>query len=317
MHHFGTALTQQQGWLLRKNSEQIILSFDSDEAGLTAKIRALDILQNMGCDIRILQMEGAKDPDEYIIKYGNARFQNLIDKALSVIEFKVKVLKQNLNLNNINDKIKFLNEIAKLIAKVDNTIEREVYIEKIAKEYEISKEAIYAEVNKLTYSDSKNEKVLDKARPVVKHQKIEKSEVSLAIKRRENTILSILLMGDLNIFQIIKQNIKIEDFKDELNQQIAKKLYEEFEKGNSNINGILDDLQEEEQNHITEILADDYEIDDVEKAIDDIMQSYEKDKLNERKFSILELLENNIDIEQKSKLEKELNDIIIRLAKMK
>ena len=317
MHHFGTALTQQQGWLLRKNSEQIILSFDSDEAGLTAKIRALDILQNMGCDIRILQMEGAKDPDEYIIKYGNARFQNLIDKALSVIEFKVKVLKQNLNLNNINDKIKFLNEIAKLIAKVDNTIEREVYIEKIAKEYEISKEAIYAEVNKLTYSDSKNEKVLDKARPVVKHQKIEKSEVSLAIKRRENTILSILLMGDLNIFQIIKQNIKIEDFKDELNQQIAKKLYEEFEKGNSNINGILDDLQEEEQNHITEILADDYEIDDIEKAIDDIMQSYEKDKLNERKFSILELLENNIDIEQKSKLEKELNDIIIRLAKMK
>ena len=96
-------------------------------------------------------MEGAKDPDEYIIKYGNARFQNLIEKAISVIEFKVKVLKRNLNLENTNDKIKFLNEIAKLIAKIDNTIEREVYIEKIAKEYEISKEAIYAEVNKLTY----------------------------------------------------------------------------------------------------------------------------------------------------------------------
>ena len=129
-HHFGTALTQQQGWLLRKNAEQIILSFDSDEAGLTAKIRALDILQNMGCDIRVLQMEGAKDPDEYIIKYGNARFQTLIDKALSVIEFKVKILKQNLNLDITNDKIKFLNEIAKLISKVDNTIEKEVYIEK-------------------------------------------------------------------------------------------------------------------------------------------------------------------------------------------
>jgi DNA primase len=55
----------------------------------------------MGCDIRVLQMEGAKDPDEYIIKYGNARFQTLIDKALSVIEFKVKILKQNLNSQNI------------------------------------------------------------------------------------------------------------------------------------------------------------------------------------------------------------------------
>ena len=121
----GTALTQQQGWLLRKNSEQIILSFDSDQAGLNAKIRAIDILQNMGCDLRILQMEGAKDPDEYIIKYGNARFLNLVDKALSVIEFKVKILKQTLNLENVNDKIKFLNE---------NTIEKEIYIEKISKE---------------------------------------------------------------------------------------------------------------------------------------------------------------------------------------
>ena len=130
----GTALTQQQGWLLRKNAQQIILSFDSDEAGLTAKMRALEILQNMGCDIRILQMEGAKDPDEFIIKYGNARFLNLVDKALSVIEFKVRLLKRNLNLENVNDKIKFLNEIAKLISKIDNTIEREVYIEKIAKE---------------------------------------------------------------------------------------------------------------------------------------------------------------------------------------
>ena len=130
----GTALTEQQGWLLRKNSEQIILSFDSDEAGLKAKLRALDILQNMGCDLRILQMEGAKDPDEYIIKYGNARFNNLVDKALSIIEFKVKILKKDLNLENTNDKIKFLNEIAKLISNVNNTIEREVYIEKIAKE---------------------------------------------------------------------------------------------------------------------------------------------------------------------------------------
>ena len=303
--------------MLRKNSEQIILSFDSDEAGITAKIRALDILQNMGCDIRILQMEGAKDPDEYIVKYGNARFQALIEKAISVIEFKVKVLKQNLNLDSTNDKIKFLNEIAKLIAKIDNTMEREVYIEEIAKEYNISKEAIYAEVNKLTYQGNKAEKILEKAKPVIRHEKIEQKEVPEAIKRRENTVLSILLMGDLNIFQVIKENIKIEDFKDELNKQISEKLYEQFEKGNSNINGILDNLSEEEQNHITSILADDYEIDDIEKAIDDIMQSYEKDKLNERKFKIIEILETTLEDNQKKELEKELSNIIIRLAKIK
>ena len=314
----GTAMTQQQGWLLRKSSEQIILSFDSDEAGLSAKMRALDILQNMGCDIRILQMEGAKDPDEYIIKYGSARFQSLIEKALSVVEFKVKILKRNLDLNNTNDKIKFLNEIAKLISKIDNTIEKEVYIERIAKSYNISKEAIYAEVNKLSYATAKGQKILEKSKPVISHKKVEKNKVSEAIVKKENTILSLLLMGDLNVFQIIKQNIKVEDFKDSLNQQIAKKLYEEFEKGNSNINGILDNLEEEEQNRITMIMADDYEIKDVEKAIDDIIQSYEKEKLNERKFEILEELEKeDVNETQKKEYEKELSNIIIKLARIK
>lgn len=264
-------------------------------------------------------MEGAKDPDEYIIKYGNARFKNLIEKALSVIEFKVKVLKQNLNLENTNDKIKFLNEIAKLIAKVDNTMEREVYIEKISKEYEISKEAIYAEVNKLTYTGVKNEKILEKTKPIEIRKKKENNinEVPANIKKRENTIIAILLMGDLNIFQIIRQNINIEDFKDETNKKIVSKIYEEFLKENNNINSIIDSLNEDEQNHMTEIMADDYEIDDIEKAIDDIMQSYEKQKLNDRKFEVIEILEGDIEQEEKKKLEKELTDIIIKLAKMK
>ena len=313
----GTALTEQQGWLLRKNAEQIILSFDSDEAGLKAKLRALDILQNMGCDLRILQMEGAKDPDEYIIKYGNARFNNLVDKALSIIEFKVKILKKDLNLENTNDKIKFLNEIAKLISNVNNTIEREVYIEKIAKEYDISKEAIYAEVNKLTYKNVKTEKVLEKPKPVVTHIKREEKVISEAVKRRENTVIALLLMGDLNIFEILRQNIKVEDFQDKVNKKIAQKLYEEFEKGNSNINAIIDNLEQDEQNQITMIMSEDYEITDIEKAIDDVVQAYEREKLNTRKFEILDLLDKDLENDQKKELEKELSNIIIRLAKIK
>ncbi len=314
----GTALTQQQGYLLRNNTEQIVLSYDSDEAGQTAKVRAMEILQNMGCDIRVLQMEGAKDPDEFVIKYGNARFQNLVDKAISVIEFKVKILRQSLNLENTNDKIKFLNEIAKIISKIENNMEKEIYIEKIAKEYDVSKEAIYAEVNKMRYRDSKDEKVLNKARPVIKHiEKNELAEVSESTKKRENTILAILLLGDINIYQIIKQNIKIEDFKYDIDNKIARKLYEEFENGNSNINSIIDNLPEDEQNHITMIMAEDYGIDDVEKAIDDIIQTYEKEKLEERKYEILELLENQNGQENQKELENELNDIIYKLSKIK
>lgn len=122
----------------------------------------------------------------------------------------------------------------------------------------------------------------------------------------------------MNIFQIIKQNIKIEDFKDELNKEIAKKIYQEFENENNNVNAILDQMSEEEQSHITKIMAEDYEITDLEKAIDDIMKSYKKEKLNDRKVEILEKLENEqLDEIEKKEMESELSNIIISLAKMK
>ena len=121
----------------------------------------------------------------------------------------------------------------------------------------------------------------------------------------------------MNIYQIIKQNIPAEEFKYEIDNKIAKKVYEEFEKGNSNINAIIDNLEEEEQNHITMIMAEDYGIEDIEKAIDDIIQSYEKEKLNDRKYEILELLENEENQDEKKNLERELSEIIIKLSKIK
>ena len=312
----GTALTQSQGWLLRRNSEQVILGFDSDGAGQNAILRSIEILQNMGCDMRVLQMEGAKDPDEYVIKFGNARFQNLMDKAISLIEYKVKILKKDLNLENTSDKIKFLNEISKLISSVENTMEREVYIENIAKTYNISKEAIYAQVNKLKYSNGKTEKVLEKTRNVAPVKK-EETKVSDKIKKREDTILSLLLDDNYNVYEIIKQNVKAEEFKYEIDKKIATKLYEEFEKGNSNINSIIDAMSEEEQNHVTAILAEDYGIENTEKAIDDLLKNYEKEKLLERKQEIIKLRSQDISKEEQEKLLNELNEIIYKIAKIR
>ena len=188
----GTALTTNQGWLLRKSTEKVILGFDADDAGQTAILRAMEIMQNMGCDIRVLQIHDAKDPDEFVVKYGAARFKRILDDAISLIEYKVKILKKDLNLENASDKIKFLNEIAKLIAKIDNTMEKEIYIEKIAKGYNISKEAIYAEVNKLQYSNRKDSRILEKNKPIIKVKKQEEN-ISKEILKRENTIIAILL----------------------------------------------------------------------------------------------------------------------------
>ena len=314
----GTALTEQQGWLLRKSTEQVILGFDADGAGQTAIARSMEILQKMGCDMRVLQIEGAKDPDEYIVKFGEGRFRLAMDNAISLVEFKVKNLKKDLNLENTGDKIKFLNEIAKILSKVENTMEREIYIEKIAKGYNISKEAIYAEVNKLIYNNTKEDKVLQsrEIKPVRENIK-NTTEIDEDLKRRENTIIAILLDSNANMFAKIKEQIKPEEFKDSVNRKIAEQLYKELEKEDCNINRLIDSFDEETQNHITMVMATDYEIDNLEKAVDDILQKYEKEKLDNRKQEILKQLEIEEDVAKKKELSKELSNIIITLAKIK
>ena len=313
----GTALTTSQGWLLRRNCEQVILGFDSDGAGQTAIMRAMEVMQNMGCDMRVLQMTGAKDPDEYVIKYGAARFNKLLDDAISLIEFKIKVLQKDLNLDNASDKIKFLNEIAKLISKIENTMEREIYIEKIAKAYNISKEAIYAEVNKLQYSSRKSTKVLEKERPVVSKIKKEKpNNVSEEITKRENTIIWILI-NSIDTYKIIKENIGVEDFKNEQNKEILKEIYNALENGNNNISSVLDHIESEQiQGHLTEIMADDYGITDNKKAIEDLLKKYELEKLQNKRDSLIEELNNESDTEKKRNIGKELNDIVLILSKI-
>ena len=313
----GTALTTQQGWLLRKNAEQVILGFDSDGAGQTAIMRAMEVMQNMGCDMRVLQMSGAKDPDEFVLKYGSARFQKLLDEAISLIEFKIKVLQKDLNLENASDKIKFLNEIAKLISKIDNTMEREIYIEKIAKGYNISKEAIYAEVNKLQYSNRQTSKILEKEKTAIRRNIIKNSnQISEEVRKRENTIIWVLI-NSTETYRVIKDNIKVEDFKDETNKEILKQIYEEIEKGNSNVMSVLDHTDNEEiQNHLTEIMAADYGITDNKKAIEDLLKKYELEKLENKRNSLLLALNQETDIDKKKSIGKELNDIVLILSKI-
>ena len=314
----GTALTEQQGWLLRKTTEQVVLGFDSDGAGQTAVVRSMDILQKMGCDMRVLQIEGAKDPDEFIVKFGEGRFKLAVDNAISLVEFKVKNLKKELNLENTGDKIKFLNEIAKILASVENTMEREIYIEKISKGYNISKEALFAEINKLIYASTKGEKVLQSKKVEVQQIKYEeKEEIDEDLKRRENTIIALLLDANAKVFEKIKESIKPQDFKYDINRKIAIQLYIELEKEESNVNRLLDSFDEETQNHITMVMATDYEIEDTEKAVEDILQKYQREQLDYRKKEILKQLDIEKDGEKKKQLGKELSDIIIALAKIK
>ena len=318
----GTALTEAQGRLLRRYANKIIISYDSDAAGQAATMRGLEILQNLGYDVRILQLDdpNVKDPDEYVLKNGSGRFNLCVDKAISLVEFKVKMLKKSMTTDTTSDKIKFLNEVAKILARVDNNIEKEVYIERISKEYNVSKEAIYAQTNKLQYSNSIGEKILEKPNLVINtHRKNENSEISEAVIKRENMVIAILLTEGIKLYEKFKQVITADEFKYPVNKEILQKIYDEFEKGNDNINSILDSLQDEEiLKQITKIMADDYDIQDMNKAVLDVIKIYEKEKIISRRNKILSLLENtNITNDEKASLEKELSDIIIKLARFK
>lgn len=314
----GTALTEAQGRLLRKHSEQVIIGYDADGAGQAATIRGMEILQNLGCDIRILQIEGAKDPDEFVVKYGPERFNKYVENAISLIEFKIKILKKDLNLENANDKIKFLKEIAKLLSKVNSDLEKEIYLDKISKTYNISKDAVQAEINKLLYADSKGAKVLEKPFKSFAKKEEPKEAVSEIDKKREDMIIYLLITYPEKSFNTIKKAIRVDDIQSETNRKIIKKLYEELEKGD--INNILDKFEEtEEVNYLSGIMAQDFEIIDEQKAIDDIINIYTKKKLINKRNEILKKLEasESADKEEMKKLERELSNIIIELAKIK
>ncbi len=314
----GTALTESQGRLLRKYAEQIIISYDSDSAGQAATLRGLEILRNLGCDVRILQMEGAKDPDEYVIKYGTGRFNLLIDNAISLVEFKVKVLKNKFDLDNTNDKIKFLQEIAKVLSEVESQIELEIYVEKIANEYSISKEAIYSEINKIKYANTSKQKepenVIRRAKPV------KVSKVDDSVIKKENVVIYLLLNYPEESTEKIRNNLLETDFKYETNKKIINKLYELIDKKEKISSEVLNYFADDDEitSHMTMLMADDYEIGDVDKCIDDIINSYNKERLIDRRNDIIQSLESNeLTKEEKASLEKELSSIVMKLARMK
>lgn len=318
----GTALTEAQGRLLRRSCEKVVIGYDADGAGQAATLRGLEILQNLGCDIRILQIEGAKDPDEFVVKYGPERFQKHVDSAISLVEFKVKMLKRQLNLENVNDKIKFLNEVANILSKIENNMEREVYIDKISLEYKVSKEAIYAEVNKKLYGNSQSEKKLERPVTTIREvkQDVAEKEVDEKTKKTESLIIYLLINYPDKSFVRLESIVKNNLIKLEKNKLIINKLYEEHGKGNINIESIIDLFEDENiVNYLSGIMSSNFEITDVDKCIDDVILTYKKEILLKKRNDIMNKLnsQNTITKDEVANLEEELNSVIIQLAKIK
>lgn len=146
----GTALNAEHAKILKRYADSVIVLFDSDEAGTNAALRAIPVLLAAGIKVRVLQVAGAKDPDEYIKKFGSQGFAALLKTAKSHILFRVDVLKKKYDLTDVDQKIQFTTEAGRIISELDSSIERDAYIREVSAYVELSQDAVRSEVEKLT-----------------------------------------------------------------------------------------------------------------------------------------------------------------------
>ncbi len=142
----GTALTPQQVRLISEYADEVILSYDSDEAGQKATLRSLELFRNSPVKVGVLQIPGAKDPDEYIKKYGAERFKALLDGVGNALDFRLKRLRDQYDLSQDAQRLEYVKDAVEMLAERSNPTEQEVYAGRIAEETNISKAAIMAQL---------------------------------------------------------------------------------------------------------------------------------------------------------------------------
>ena len=142
----GTALTPDQVKLISQYAEEVILSYDSDEAGQKATLRSLELFRNSPVKVGVLQIPGAKDPDEYIKKYGAERFKALLDGVGNALDFRLKRLRDKYDLSQDGQRLEYIKEAVDMLAERSNPTEQEVYAGRLAEETNVSKTAIMTQL---------------------------------------------------------------------------------------------------------------------------------------------------------------------------
>ena len=310
----GTALTENQARLIKKYTDNVIIGYDQDGAGQAATLRGLDILANHGLNVKVLKLDrdDVKDPDEYLNKYGPERLKNCINNAISLVEFKVSILEKNLNLDNFDSKVKFLTGVANILSRIDNNIERDLYIDKISKQYGMSPGPILKEVEKGVKNKKQDEVQLDMNSLNKKMQLI-----TSVRKRQEQYIVALLLSKKKKIQEQIVSNISSDDIEDVNVKKIYDFILSLKDKYDINKIDVLSKIQDEDMiKEITDIMYIDisgYE----ERLLQDVLKNKKKEKLFTRRDEIIKRISEDISPDESQILKVELNQIVIELSKLK
>ena len=144
----GTSLPEEHATLLSRYTEQVVLIYDGDEAGQNATKRAIPMLEKAGLQVKVLQMRDAKDPDEFLKKFGADRFRLLLEKSSNRVEYQLRAIQKKYDLSVDEDRVKFIGEAAELVSSLGSAVQREIYGNRVAEAGKISPEAMKIEVNK-------------------------------------------------------------------------------------------------------------------------------------------------------------------------
>lgn len=237
----GTALTSQHASLLKRYTDEVILTYDSDEAGIKAALRAIPLLKAAGVSTKVLHMDPYKDPDEFIKALGTDAFQERIDQAENSFLFELSVLQKDYDMKDPESKTRFFQAVAAKIAEFELEIERENYIEAVAEKYQISFDGMRKMVmNCLMQGVPLRAKTASAERRQVRPEKEDGILKSMRL-------LLTWLSEYPGLYKTVSAYVKPEDFTDELYKEVAEMLYEQLEKGELNPARIINHFTDPQQ----------------------------------------------------------------------
>ena len=317
----GTALTEQQGHLIKRYADTAIISYDSDDAGVKATLRGIDILTKLGISVRVLNLKDCKDPDEFIRKYGVLEYKNAIETSTHYIKYKIDILKRSFNTQNDEEKVKFAKEASKIIKELKSPVEIDYYTKYLSSQIDISVDSIKREVYGKSYNNyssnkySNNKNINNKyTNSFVKRDEkaLEKPKTIVNGKQFVEENLIKIMLEDKKLREIILLKVNEEDFLSNASKEILNYIIKNQELDKITIDKIKSlNISEEYLKDLEGISLDNINLSNV-KGIDEIVKNVKKNSLNEK---INRLLEEQKEIE-KYKNTKDAKEVDIKIMEI-
>ena len=241
----GTAFTSQHAMLIKRYTDQVILTYDSDGAGVKAALRAIPILKEVGISCKVLNMKPYKDPDEFIKNMGAEAFQERIDQAQNSFLFEIEVLKRDYNLEDPEQKTNFYNAVARKLLEFPEALERDNYTQAVAREQFISYQDLKQLVSRLS---SRIVPGAEQTQPREEFTPRERKKEKEDGTRQSQRLLLTWLIENPKLFDKIEGIITPDDFREDLYHQVAQMVFDGHARGDVNPAGILNHfINDEEQ----------------------------------------------------------------------